>query len=138
MKFEEFLKTTEQFSAEKARNTASEASEFKKIDDFKEAVKMSEFCDFIDSIKEAAFAGNTNIDIFPSTIEEIELYTNEHKLVPEELLSFSDRQKKAFTALKDLGYVVSFKVGQFYAEGMNQMCDMPLECDSARVYWGVN
>lgn len=138
MKFEEFLKTTEAFSAEKARNMAVETAETKKITTFKEIVKMPEFCDFIDIIKEAALVGNTNVDIHPVPIEKIESYTMEHKLVPEELLNFSDRQRKAFSALKELGYIVSIGVEKCYADGMNQLCDTPLECESARVYWGVN
>lgn len=138
MKFEEFLKTTEAFSAKKARAMAIEIAETKKIADFQETVKMPEFCDFVDDIKEAAFAGNTNVYIHPVPIEEIESYTVEHKLVPEELLNFSDRQRKAFSALKELGYIVSFGVQKCYADGMNQMYDAPLECESARVYWGIN
>ena len=138
MKFEEFLKTTEAFSAEKARAMAIETAETKKIADFQETVKMPEFCDFIDIIKEAALAGNTNVYIHPVPIEEIESYTMEHKLVPEELLNFSDRQQKAFSALKELGYIVNIGVQKCYADGMNKMCDAPLECESARVYWGVN
>lgn len=138
MKFEEFLKTAEAFSAEKARNIAVEIAETTKIATFQEIVKMPEFCDFIDIIKEAALVGNTNVYIHPVPIEKIESYTMEHKLVPEELLNFSDRQRKAFSALKDLGYIVSIGVEKCYADGMNQMCDAPLECESARVYWGVN
>lgn len=138
MKLEEFLKTTEAFSAEKARNMAVETAETKKITTFKEIVKMPEFCDFIDIIKEAALAGNTNVYIHPVPIEKIESYTMEHKLVPEELLNFSDRQRKAFSALKELGYIVSIGVEKCYADGMNQLCDTPLECESARVYWGIN
>lgn len=138
MKFEEFLKTAEAFSAEKARNMAVEIAETKKIATFQEIVKMPEFCNFIDIIKEAALVGNTNVYIHPVPIEKIESYTMEHKLVPEELLNFSDRQRKAFSALKDLGYIVSIGVEKCYADGMNQLCDAPLECEYARVYWGVN
>lgn len=138
MKFEEFLKTVDCFSAEKARKTAIEKSETQKIAAFQETVKTPEFCDFVDSIKLAAMDGNTNMDMLPSSIEEIEFYTVNHKIVPEEKLKFSDRQRAAFSALRDLGYIVSIGNGKFYANGMNQMCDEPLECESARVYWGVN
>ena len=138
MKFEEFLKTTHIFSAEKARQFSIEKSETQKIATFQETVKMPEFCDFIDSIKLAAMDGKTNTSIMPSSTEEIESYTVNHKIVPEEMLKFSDRQHAAFTALKDLGYIVSIGSVKFFTEGMNQACDEPLKGEMACVYWGVN
>ena len=138
MKFEELLKTTDVFSAEKARQLSIEKFEAQKIATFQETVKMPEFCDFIDSIKYAAMDGKTNTTVMPSPIEEIESYTVKRKIVPEEKLKFSDRQCAVFTALKDLGYIVNVGRAKFFADGMNQACDEPLESETARIYWGVN
>lgn len=138
MTFEDFLKGVDEFSAEKARKLSQAKTEQTKIDAFKRDVTRPEFKAFIEQIKKDAEKGLTNSDILPTPMEYIEEYTKANKVVPEDKLKFTNDQYSALSALNAIGYVVSLTSGKFYAEGMNQMFDAPLECEYAKVYWGIN
>lgn len=136
--FEEYLKNTKEFTAVKARIKAKKKIDDNAIADFQNIVENNaSYKNFIESIREAASNGETQIVVYPMPQDEIESkYTKEHKIVPEEALFFSDDQSQAFEVLTKLGYVVSMRKTQFYADGMNMTCDVPLEGELAIVYWG--
>ena len=132
------------FSVENAREARKKYVKDKAQAAFDEASELEEFKDLLEDIKIAATQGKSKLNSFLPRSEAFYLQCLKNNTeLTSDIVDFSENDRKAFEALRQLGYVVnivSYKdaVGHnaVFLEGMNPAREVGLQISQANIVWG--